>query len=269
MKQAIIIIKLHRIRDLIAVACALFSVSGCKNFLEETADKETPAAILFETKKFLNKQLYSEAIEKVETLTDEQLAQRDVAVLRASAYAGRCGLNFINFVDAMQNMGDSTTLFQLFLETMQSATSPIDCRRAEDFIEAVAATAAERTDDENLLIALISFAKIGATLAITADTAPADGAADVGWDACTGLDDAQAGEIGTGMSIALQSLAALSSDVASGATDDIDAICDTVAICSQTDPEAYSSFEIKAIKTLTHNNDGAIGLATNPGAICL
>ncbi len=267
MKKTAIILHWMHIRTF--AVCALLLLGGCKNFLEETAQKETPAAILFETKKLLNKQLYTEAIEKVETLTDEQLAQRDVAVLRASAYAGRCGLNFINFVDGMKNMGDSTTLFQLFLESMQGAVSYVDCLRAEDFIEAVAATAAARTDDENLLVALVSFAKIGAILAITTDTTPADGTADTGFNACTGLDDTQAGEIGTGMSIALQSLAALSSDVVSGATDDINTICDSISICSQTDPAGYSAFEIKAIKTLVHNNDGAIGLATNPGVICL
>lgn len=251
----------------VAFSALALALGGCKNALLEAADTETPEAILFEVNKLLNRRLYNLAIEKIETLDPADLAKRDVVVLRASAYAGRCGLDFTDFVDHLQEKASTTTILQLVLSIMKGATSYDDCLYAEDLIEGVGATAAARTDDENLLLALVSLSKIGAILAVTAD-ADNDGLVDAGFDACTGLDATQAGQIGTGISLAYMSLNGVDSDTIGTSFDDMDSVCSTSGLCTQTDPTAYTSLEIAAIKTAVHDDDGKIGLATQPSTVC-
>lgn len=253
------------VRIVVFGACALFTFGCNRNFFSETAQRDTPEAILFEARKLLNLRQYGDAIAELETLGAADLARREVVAIRASAYAGRCGLEFIELVDSLQNMGDGDSLFEMLLSGLKSATSYDDCRTAEDLIESISTDAAERTTDENLLLTFVSFAKIGAVLAVAADDDD-DGIANAAYSACT-LSDAEAGEIGTALSHAATSLAGVSGVVDSIAGE-ITTLCGALGgTCSVTDPTAFSALQLSAIRSATHD-DGGLGLGTQPGVVC-
>lgn len=257
-------------RNLIAFAFLLCTSVGCsRNFLSETAQRDTPAAILFEARKLLNDRRYTEAITALESLGAADLATRNVAAVRASAYAGRCGLEFIELVDALEDVDDSNSLMEILLNAMSSSGDYADCRTAEDIVESIGA-ASERTTDENLLLTFISFAKIGAILAVDADDDD-DGIANAGYNACAsagGLDDTQAGEIGTGIALAATSLEGISG-IADSVSEELTAACASLpGICSTTDPSAFSALQLNAIRSAAHNS-GSLGLGTQPGVVCL
>lgn len=243
---------------------------GCSNnFLSESAQRDTPEAIIFEAEKLLNQRLYSEAITQIETLGATDLARRDVVALRASAYAGRCGLDFISLVQSLQNVSVTDSLFEILLTALKSATAYTDCRSAEDLIESIAASAGSRTTNENLLMAFISLAKIGAVLAVDADT-DNDGVANAGYNACTaagGLDDTQAGEIGTAIAHAAQSLSGITG-IADTVSSNLTTLCGLLAgACTIVDPAGFSALQLHAIRTAAHDS-GSLGLGTQPGVVC-
>lgn len=257
------------IRSVIAFVFLFLSSAGCsRNFLSETAQRDTPAAVIFEARKLLNERRYTEAITAIETLGATDLASREVAAVRASAYAGRCGLEFIELVDDLQDVDSSNSLMEVLLSAMRAAADYSDCRTAEDLIEAIGA-AGTRTTDENLLLAFVSFAKIGAILAVDADTDD-DGIANAGYNACTaagGLDDTQAGEVGTGVALAATSLSGISG-IADSVTTELTTLCASLAgVCSITDPAGFSAAQLHALRSAIHNS-GTLGLGTQPGVVC-
>ena len=256
----------HRSLRRFTIKVSLFvlgaSQAGCQNILSESGDTETPAAIVFQARMLMDEREYGKAIELLETLEAADLAERDIAILRASAYVGRCGMDFIGFVAELQSMNASTSLFQLFLSVMKSATSPADCLAAEDFVEAVAATGAARTQDENLFLAFVSFAKIGAVLAATGNADDdGDGVADVGFNACTELTRAEGAEIGTALAIAVDSLTNASTTLFGSSLTKLQSICSVIGGC-ETATANYSTADRDAIRTAVHDNDGALGLGT-------
>ncbi len=250
-------------------AAGLVSPGCVNNVLSETARRDTPAAVVFEAKKLLNERRYAEAVSALEGLSAADLAARPVAIVRASAYAGRCGLEFIELVSALRNVGASDSLFEILLSALKSATDHADCRVAEDIVESVGATLGARTIDENLLLAFISFAKIGAILAVDADV-DGDGIADAGYNACSaagGLDADQAGEIGTAIALAATSLQGVVG-VADAVANDLAALCGSLAgACSITDPAGFSGPQLEAIRSVVHDG-GSLGLGTQPGVVC-
>jgi hypothetical protein len=84
----------------------VFSVSllaGCSaNFLKELADKNSDDAIIYDAQKAVNELNYDSAIDlltvKLSAVGKTKVLARETL---ASAYAGKCGLNFIDFVDGL------------------------------------------------------------------------------------------------------------------------------------------------------------------------
>ena len=88
--------------------------AGCNgNLYGELADKNSDDALIFDAKTAVNAQDYDSAITilTVQLSANGQLKTPAREVL-ASAYAGKCGLNFVNYVDALA-AATSGSAFQL------------------------------------------------------------------------------------------------------------------------------------------------------------
>lgn len=177
--------------------------SSCSvNILQEFGESTTNEAYLEEAKVKIDLGLYQDAIDLFDLMTTEFLAERDVVVLHASAYAGLCGVNFLNFVNAIANMG-ATNLLPTLLNTMKAATATeyAACDAAEDLILAGLPVVTSRTDDENLFAAVVSLAKMGAILAEdSALDSDNNGTVQAAWSGCT------APPAGTGSPLAVAKL---------------------------------------------------------------
>jgi hypothetical protein len=242
---------------LMLIAMAMATASCGQNAFLESAKRDSDAALLFEAQKLMNKSQWTEAIEKLQLMSVTGRAKRDSKAALASAYAGRCGLNLIAFADAVANA--SGNLFPVFLSVMRSSDSQdiSDCISAETTLLSINEDAAARTANENMLMAFVGWAKIGAILAVEADTND-DGSADGGWDACT-LSASLKGEIGTGLTISVASLAQTGTSVGGTLSSSINSICTTLGpsfdFCSITDSSAFTSDQLRAIGALTKSTD--------------
>lgn len=266
----------------IRLFCVVLALSGtgCFNVLETFADKNTDDALYEAALKLINTGDYDGALVKIGLMSATYSAKRDVVTLRASAHAGNCGLQFLDLVDSLKNMG-STRLFPLLLSHFTGGTTArIDsCVQAEDLIESIG-TISERTNNENMFLVLISFAKIGAILSLYAD-ADQDGTATAGYDSCTvgstraagDLTDADARQIGTGLTLALQNISAVTSSVDLGdqAMQDLTDACADLPpsynFCSLTNPDDFDPADtLKGVRTFVREN-AVVGLGTCAGDI--
>lgn len=250
----------------------LFVSIRCSNVLDETAKTNTPAAIYYQAKLSMNDGDYDTAINLLESLGPTYLAQRDVALVYASAYSGRCGLNLVNLITQLENVGSTSTLFLFFMGLFPEGTDAkiSDCVFSETTVNTFG-DYTQRTADENILMGLSSITKVGTILSRYAD-ADNDGAADAGFDHCdlTDFPDDAVREIGTGIANAILSISAVSTSISSGTLDDITAICalnvNLNSFCTNTDKNAYSPAEVSVLRSVLASTDEGIGAPTCPGS---
>lgn len=269
---------LSLLKSIFLFGLILSNLSCSMNMLSASAKIDTDEARLFQAKMLMNKSKWDDAITQITGMTTAGQAQRDVKATLASAYAGKCGLNLITFADQLSS--SSSNLFALFLNTMKSATATevTACEAAVTLLTSISSSAAARTADENILLAFTSFAKIGAILAVYADTNN-DGSADGGFDSCSTaqLPDASLRSIGTGVTIAVASLTASGGNIGSALSTAVNSACSSLAgvdptwdFCAVTDPTAFSAVQVKAIGGMVTSTDNpGLGTCNNTLANCV
>lgn len=265
----------------------MLAISSCSvNILDPFAKKDTDQALLDEAKIELNKGSYSSAIELFDEMSSDFRQKNRVVPYYASAYAGRCGLNFLDFLEIFENLG-SNTLFTVLMSNFtggtvaQKESDIADCDQAITIVETAGATAAARDEDLNLLLAFIALVKIGKTLARYADDAAGDsddndGTVDTNWDACADGDpaadpdpegdtqffpEADVREYGAALFKMLNSLSAVSSvSVGSDSLTTISTLCTTLTgidadfadLCTRTNPDDFTADEVRGLRSLVY-----------------
>lgn len=167
---------------------AVALLSSCSNVLSGSADPSANAARYFQAQIYASNGKWTEAIAEIAKLTSDYSSLREVQVLLASAYAGRCGLNMISLSQTLANTTNRIfpTLFTAL--PLAKSTAVTDCQAAEDILNSVAAAGA-RTVSENLLMMFIGLTKIGVIISNLGDT-NLDGVLDAAFLPCnvaTGL----------------------------------------------------------------------------------
>lgn len=274
------------------LAFSFLSLS-CRNMLEDVAKKDTNAALLHAAKLLMNASDWTGAIDKFGEMTADYVAKREVKSQHAKAYAGRCGLELMQMISDLASNLATTNLFLIFMQSMQGATTTNidDCIQAEAIMYSIAADPADRTENENLNLAFISFAKMGAILAAYADETLPDGVPDVGFDSCAdnaapGLPNtptAYAGHVATGFNHALKSLEAVLAGGGTVGNDELtllDSACTAIEsyapaynFCDVFDPSALDANQLKGIRTVIQDGNlvgiGSCGGASLAACACL
>lgn len=253
------------------LAFFILNILGCENILKETAKKDTRDAVYYEAKKAMDRKDYDSALTLLVSLGPTYLAQRDVASVYASAYSGRCGLDFVGLMSDLQNVGSSPTVFLYLMGLFPNGSDSkiTDCVLAEGILKNIG-DETQRNADENVLMGLSSLTKVGTILNRYAD-ADNDGAADASFDSCdaTDLPDSAVGEIGTGIALSILSISAVSSSLSSSTFTSISALCSAApglsVFCTTTDKNSYSALELKVLRAAIGSTD--FGIASCAGAL--
>ena len=243
----------------------------CNAFIG-TADKTGDDALMYSAQKSIDKGDYDAALTDIALLSTTKRNSHDGRVIEATAYAGKCSLNFVRMAKAIADDISSKKLMEILLDEMKAKTSYADCATAESKMTGVAS--AEMTTNDYLFLAFVEFAKIGAILAAdSAADANDDGTVDTGtFDSCTDLSDTEANEIGTAINIAINSISSSGVAVGGTMTTTISNLCDTIEAvppgdkspCGITSTSGFTDDHRKAIRTLVKSNE--IGLNTCGGA---
>lgn len=273
-----------RVIKIMMVLC-YFVLAGCSvNILSEFGDATTDEALLFDAKMKIDSQDWTGAIEKFAEMSDDFRSSREVRAIEASAFAGRCGLNFLDMINTFANLG-STFLFRALMESFTGSTAAnvADCVEASDLIKQINATAANRTTDENILMAFLEFAKIGAVISSNADP---DDDGTPNWadnDSCSAVNisDADINEIGSAVANAVASLEAIdgSSDIGGDQLSDLAAFCDvlddapldaTYNFCTALNTTDMTANMRRAVRSIIQENEYVgIGTCNDTFANCI
>lgn len=254
----------------------MITVSSCDNLYEEMASKDSEEAILYAARMALSSGDWDEAISQFARLSTSTLAETDVVVDRASAYAGRCGLDFLNLADLIDNIG-TTPLLKLLMDNFPTtvSTNLADCKLAEDLLKTVADTnGVVSTERGRFLMAFSSLAKIGVILNYRAD-ADDDQNVDAGWDPCDGngatdLPQNDVSEIGTAIVLFYKNLQGFS--YGADLTQQIDDICTAIDgtpydFCDEIDISGITDTHRQLIRGIIRDTDDGIGLSISPGGV--
>jgi hypothetical protein len=173
------------------------SCSG--NSFEFFADLADDSALYYAAVEALNKGDYDSAIDSCTNLSSGYLNRREARMVCASAFAGRCGfeiLDEVTFLTTYSGLGPPPPpIFEYYYQQLATTTAAdmSDCDSAEEILRGIG-EAADRNDDENVLMTLLALHKIGVYANELAD-ATEDNLLDGGFDACSDLTDAQAEDI--------------------------------------------------------------------------
>lgn len=241
-------------------ACKFLSVTilsltllscGGSNYFKDASVKDSNEALFEDGQKLVDEQRYTEAIAKFLSTSSSFQTSYEFRRALAGAYAGRCGLNLLQFSSQIQGSGAP---FSTFMSGFTSATvAPADCYLAQQVLEnAYGATAALRTaalgssqgNSVNFFMAILGMSKIGSRLRDKADPTQSGSVAG-GFDACSSgsISDAEVKEIGTGFALILDNFATISATLGgSSAIGSVNTACAGITPnpCIITDPTSAS-----------------------------
>lgn len=272
--------QISKFATLILAAISILSLSGCPNVFSESAQKTSDEALLYQANLAANTRDWTGAITIINSMTAAGRARRETRYNLASYYAGRCGMELLGFAtDLVDGFGGGQLLWPVLMNMMKSATASevADCVAAETELLAISTTPSDRTADENILLAFVEFAKMGAVLATSGADTNDDGSIEGAFDPCTddasNIEDANIQKLATGLTIGITSLSAAGSGVAGDALGDIDAMCDAVdtfmaqpagTFCGQTAEADFTGSELLVMRALIKSAEVGFNTCSGP-----
>ena len=259
------------LKNLMLMLVIFLLSESCSNVFP-TSTTKTDDALLVDAQIAMNAKDYTTALAKFKLMSATYLAQREVVAQNASAYAGRCGLDFLGLVTNFTNIGTSTVLGVLYKNGIKAVVAQEnDCKSAEALLTSIAA----KNGNEYLLLGLVEFQKIGVILGQYADQG-GTGTVDAGFDSCkstkgalpaaTGLPVLEAQEFSASLMIAISSLSASGVSAFSASLGSLKTYCATMKAilggtdpCSQTTPSSFTNPELQALMGLVKTNFFGIG----------
>jgi hypothetical protein len=233
------------------------SISGCKNAFDEFADKKTDDALLFDANALADDRNWTAAIAKIGQMTAAGQADRTTKLALASFYAGRCGLDLLSLAsDLSAGLGGGINLMPVLSKSRAGSViaNADDCETAEKTIQSISLAPASRTEDENVILAMIEFAKLGAVLVSSGVDANGDGVIDTNHANTCALTTVPGGQtvspaqrIGAALTNAIKSLSASGSTVGGSSTATMNAMCTSldsafgVGFCNQFLPTNFTA----------------------------
>jgi hypothetical protein len=268
-------LNLHSAFKVALILLILVTQAQCTDNLFLVLKRDSDESLLFEAKKKMNDQDWDAALEQFEGMSTDFLALRTTKIEHAKAYAGKCGLNLF---ELLTDLGGASSFLAILTSAFRGSTvaNATACINAEAKIQEISVSAALRTGDENLVMAFVSFAKIGAILASRADV---NGDGTLNWvhnDACTVgngvtnfMTSTEARHIATGFSNALAGLTFAGSTIGGAQATDLDAVCDAVALvnpaydfCSTFVTSGITANMELGIRAIVQEASSGIGLGT-------
>lgn len=264
-----------------------FILISCSNVFRGLSKQDSDAALYEDALKSMNALDWDTALSKFSSISSDFRSQTRVRENYAGALAGKCGLNFMTYLNRLSTSspgGSVTFLMWLMNAFTQTSINPSYCRLAENEIRALGATPALRTSGQNLFMIFLSFVKIGTTLRNRADIDSTanlgDGSTDASFNACSSsptsnpavLSDTEVQEVITGIALAIENSASLPSGSGIGPDlNSLGALCG--AACNKTDTSQITAPEITSMRNLLASTVNTFGVggqcpSANPAACC-
>lgn len=172
----------------ILILIPMLMVLSCSdpNAFTQLSNKNSDEAIYQEALKKIDALQWDSAIDLIQNQMSATYKQRvDVRESLMGAYAGKCGLTFVELVNGLSN--SSGGIFKIALGAFGGIK--VDTSACDSAVSVLASlgTSTQRTQNQNLYAALLGLTKLGVNLHKSMDresSGVGDGAVDAGWDIC-------------------------------------------------------------------------------------
>lgn len=246
--------------SLLLLAATTFAAMACGNVYSGLANKTSDDAVYEEVLKSVDSRNWNQALAQLASLSPSRQAERDVIETWAGALAGQCGLDFITYFNNLSSASlTGSTIFKYLMNAFtQVAVNPGSCQLAQLKMEEISVNPAQRTQGENLFIAVLGMVKIGTYLRSDADKdgvgGLGDGAVDAGYNSCNvpSISDADVTQVVTGVGLVSTNLTALTNVIPASAVgaalSNISTACG--ATCAKTDASTVTAPDIKLVRDI-------------------
>lgn len=254
---------------LILFSFVLFSCSG--NILSDVASKSNDEDYLYQAQQKINDLDFDGAVTMITTKMSSSgqasIASREAL---ASAYGGKCGLIFMNYVTALAAATAGSAMVILKTPFVGKIVDPSSCRLALTTMDKIG-TFSTRTLNQNFFTAILGMVLMGSALRAYVDATPAnvgDGTNDV--NICTGVTNAQMDDIIIGFGYMSQNISAVSASAIGsgslGALTGATSTCQAAGInCQITDPALITVPIRDFFRDLTNTQQYGIGTFNTGG----
>ena len=223
----------------------LVSFSSCQNVFNNLGSHTSDEAIYEDALKAMDAQDYASAVADFNKLSGGFAAHTTILENWAGALAGKCGLNFINYMNALAaaNLG-ATTFFTFLMKAWgNTVIDPASCSAAEGKIKAIWAMDSP-SGSQQLFMAILSLVKIGTYVRSKADNTEnaglGNGTIDVAYDSCNAaaapathnLTDAEVAEVVTGFALFLTNIVNFSASLSGSLSAVVSGFTGAGGICS-------------------------------------
>ena len=154
-------------KKFILAALATLQLSCTQNIFSELSSKNSDDALLVDAKAAVNKQDYQTAIDII-TMKMSAFGQTktEAKEILASGYAGRCGLNFINFVNALSSATSGSAFKLVSTPFVGLIIDPPSCYTALTVLESIGPTTS-RTASENAFASVVGMSLMGTAVRVS------------------------------------------------------------------------------------------------------
>lgn len=257
-----------------------FFLSSCgPNALMGLGSQTSDEYYIEEAEKANNAQNYDYALDVLlNKLSASAQSSVSVKELLASAYAGKCGFNFVNYVTSLSEASGTAVFNTMMQPFVGVATAPEYCLASLQTIDTLGAPGS-RTANQNFFSAITGLVLMGASIRTYADKDGTgnngNGTMDSAGMICnsTLVTDDQMNDIIVGYGYFVTNLAYVSA--ATLGSDSFDSLNDSVTVCNSlggnctiTDKNNVTAPTRLAIRKLLHTSEYGIGNAASIMTAC-
>lgn len=237
---------------------------GCSNNILQTASSSSSDdSYLLNAKSAVNASNYDAAIAIITTqMSASGQAQTATKDVLASAYAGKCGLNFVNYLQSLANATMGTAFKLMMTPYVGVAATPSSCLTALQVLDSIG-SASVRTSNENAFAAVVGMSLLGAQVRVSSDTSPTNGDGTIDTTVCN-MSNADIDNVILGFGYVSQNISYLSIQQLGSSTqtaiNNVISKCSTLGVtCAVTDPTAITSQLRTVMKDLLNTDDYGVG----------
>lgn len=162
-------------KEILMISLSTLQLSCSQNVFSGMASTSTDDALLIDAQTALNHQDYQVAIDIIlNQLSSEGRQKTQAKELLAGGYAGKCGLNFLSFIDALSNAATGTAFTLTATPFVGVAVDPASCLLSLNTMNTIA-PAASRTVSQNVFAAIAGMSLMGAATRLYTDNSPVNG----------------------------------------------------------------------------------------------
>lgn len=221
----------------------------------------------------LNEQSYDETLSIITTkmsVSGQALAKTRELV--ASAYAGKCGMNFIDYTDGLASATSPSILGRISHPFVGVNPDLLMCYNSLQTMDLIGPPSA-RTDNQNLFVSVIGMVLAGAATRLASDISPqnGDGVKDV--DVCTGVSNNHIDAVIIGVGYMIKNASSLRPEIVGTGTvvavNNIASMCQSLngnTSCDFTNPSQITPTHRTLFRNLMNTTEFGVGSVVTGGS---